>query len=560
VLKTVRSKLVLLVLACVAPAVLTAVYRSHEAERDMLAQVERRVDRVSTRFTEELDEYQSNARLALSLAESSGRFTQALATHDPVRAARMVERLAEVYKYRTILAADDAGVILAAGNAERGPTSLAPDSSPAFAELLDGKPLIGMIQVRFNDGIRPALVNARPVYDGEERAGAIALLTPVTDRYLGYLEPKLNADLALRVNGKLVAASPKHPARDMESRDPTAVLREANGKLFAIKTFKPEKLQRPDMMVEITASRDVTELRTRVREALYRQLVFLSVTLVVVLLLALRFASRLGNAVRTIADAEEKLKGGTYVTVPPLRTGDELERLGEGFNQMVAGLKERDHLRETFGRYVTRQVAEHLMKGGNMNLGGELVPVTVLFSDIRSFTSISETMEPRALLDFLNEYFSSMVESVLRHRGVVDKFMGDAIMAVFGAPVPEPGDALNAIKAALEMRANLMKINEAFKARGLPEIRTGIGLHSGQVVAGNMGHVERMEYTVIGDAVNLASRLESLTKELKCDVILSEDLYKQVEADVVAEPLQRIKVRGRDQDVLVYRLVGLAAP
>jgi adenylate cyclase len=244
--------------------------------------------------------------------------------------------------------------------------------------------------------------------------------------------------------------------------------------------------------------------------------------------------------------------------VPPIDTKDELARLGEDFNQMVQGLKERDRLRETFGRYVTRQVADHLMKG-NVNLGGELVPVTVLFSDIRSFSTISETMDPRAVLDFLNEYFAGMVESVLHHHGVVDKFIGDAIMAVFGAPVPEPDDALNAIRAALEMRERLEQINATFQARGLPEIRAGIGLHSGQVVAGNMGHVERMEYTVIGDAVNLASRLEGMTKELACDVILSEDLYSQVKDAVDAEPLKRIKVKGRDQDVMVYRLVGLKA-
>jgi adenylate cyclase len=225
---------------------------------------------------------------------------------------------------------------------------------------------------------------------------------------------------------------------------------------------------------------------------------------------------------------------------------------------MVHGLKERDRLRETFGRYVTRQVADHLMKG-NVNLGGELVPVTVLFSDIRSFSSISETMDPRAVLDFLNEYFAGMVESVLHHRGVVDKFIGDAIMAVFGAPVPEPDDALNAVRAALEMRSRLQQINETFQTRGLPEIRAGIGLHSGQVVAGNMGHVERMEYTVIGDAVNLASRLEGMTKELACDVVMSEDLYEQVKDDVIAEPLKRITVKGREQDVMVYRLVGLKA-
>ena len=132
---------------------------------------------------------------------------------------------------------------------------------------------------------------------------------------------------------------------------------------------------------------------------------------------------------------------------------------------MVEGLKERDRLRETFGRYVTRQVADHLMKGGHQNLGGELVPVTVLFSDIRSFTSISETMEPRALLDFLNEYFSGMVESVMQHHGVVDKFIGDAIMAVFGAPVPHPDDPLHAVKAALEMRARLQEDQRASSRR-----------------------------------------------------------------------------------------------
>ena len=130
-------------------------------------------------------------------------------------------------------------------------------------------------------------------------------------------------------------------------------------------------------------------------------------------------------------------------------------------------------------------------------------------------------------------------------------------MAVFGAPVPEPNDPLNAVKAALEMRSRLDKINENFRKRGLPEVRTGIGLHSGQVVAGNMGHSERMEYTVIGDAVNLASRLEGMTKELQCDVVLSEDLYVQVEEHVQAEPLRKIKVKGRDREVMVYRLIGL---
>ncbi|HEY3496198.1 MAG TPA: adenylate/guanylate cyclase domain-containing protein, partial [Polyangiaceae bacterium] len=453
-MRTVRQKLVLLVVLCTAPAIAAAVYRSREAEANLLSQVQRRVERVNTRFAEELEEYQANARVALSLTESSTRFQQSLATRDPQRAMRTVARLADVYKYRVILASDERGVVMASGNAPRGPKSLAADSSPSFAELLAGKPLVGLISVAFEDGPGYALVNADPVRTEEKQVGAIALLTPITDRYLGYLETKLTADLALRVNGKFVAASPKHPGRDLTATGESVVLREVGKKLYALKTFRPPGLQRPGITAEITASRDVTELRDTTRSALYRQLGVLALGLVVVLGLALRFASRLGNAVRKISDAADQVKDGKYVTFEPVHTDDEVERLAEHFNSMVQGLKERDRLRETFGRYVTRQVADHLMKG-NVNLGGELVPVTVLFSDIRHFTSISERMEPRILLDFLNEYFSGMVESVMHHHGVVDKFIGDAIMAVFGAPVPEPDDAIRAVKAALAMQARL---------------------------------------------------------------------------------------------------------
>ena len=555
-MRTVRFKLVALVMACVLPAIVAAILRSREGERDMLEQVSRRVDASNRRFGEELDEYQANAKLALSVAEHGTKFQQALAAHDSAGAARMVQLLGDVYQHRIILASDARGVILARANAEHGPGALTAESSPEFADLLAGKPLTGMIEVHFVEGSGYAMVSAEPVRLDGVQVGAIALLTPITASYLEYLEPKLNADLSLRVNEKVVAACADHPAPDLESHTDSAVLKEVGSKVFALKTFRPDRLQRPDMEVEITASRDVTELRDEVRRDLRVHIGGLALVLAVVLTLALRFASRMGGAVRGISDAAGQVKTGKYVSAPIVHTGDELESLAVDFNAMVEGLRERDRLRETFGRYVTRQVADHLLKG-NVSLGGEMVPVTVLFSDIRSFTSISETMEPRALLDFLNEYFSGMVESVMLHHGVVDKFIGDAIMAVFGAPVPHPDDPLHAVKAALEMRTRLQKINVAFKARGLPELRTGIGLHSGRVVAGNMGHIERMEYTVIGDAVNLASRLEGMTKELQCDVILSEDLFQQVEAHVVVEPLRKIKVKGRDQEVMVYRLIGL---
>jgi len=558
-MRTVRAKLIALVLACVAPAVVGAILESQASEREELEQVERRVDAANRRFESELDDYQRNARLALTFADLTPRFQAALATREPDRAQRFVDRVAEVYKYRIIAAADAQGVVLARGNAERGSlASLGPDTSSAFAELLADKPVTGLIAVQLGGKPGYALVSAAPIHQEDAQVGALALLTPLTSRYLEHLESKLNADLAISVNGTLVAATPGHPAPRLKTERDEAVIEKEGDALFAVKTFRPEALQRAGLRVELTASRDVTALHDAKRRDLLWHLAGLGAVLLVVLTLALRFAGRLGRSVQGISEAAEHVKNGQYVNAPVLRSGDELERLTLHFNDMVRGLQERDRLRDTFGRYVTRQVADHLLKG-NLNLGGELVSVTILFSDIRSFTSISESMDPRALLDFLNEYFSGMVESVLHHDGVVDKFIGDAIMAVFGAPVPEPSDPLNAIKAALEMRTRLEKINQNFKQRGLPEIRTGIGLHTGQVVAGNMGHSERMEYTVIGDAVNLASRLEGMTKELQCDVLLSDDLFQQVQEHVEAEPLRRITVKGREQEVMVYRLIGLRA-
>jgi adenylate cyclase len=558
---TVRVKLIALVLVCVAPALLGAILQSNASREQELQQVERRVDSANRRFESELDDYQRTSRLALTFADLTPRFQKGLAERDPERAKRFVDRLAQAYKYRVIAAADAQGVILARGNEARGSVaSLAPDTSASFAELLADKPLNGLIAATIDGKPSYALISAAPVHNEGPQVGAIALLTPITNRYLEYLEGKLNADLAVSVNGKLVAATSDHPAPQLKSEREEATIKELGDKLFAVKTFKPEAMQRAGLVVELTASRDVTELHEEKRRALMLHLAALGFVLLIVLGLALRFAGRLGRNVQAISDAAEQVKQGKYVSVPVIRTGDEIESLAVHFNDMVRGLEERDRLRDTFGRYVTRQVADHLMKSGNMNLGGEMVPVTILFSDIRSFTSISEQMDPRALLDFLNEYFSGMVESVMQHHGVVDKFIGDAIMAVFGAPVPEPGDPLNAIKAALDMRKRLEKINVDFKRRGLPEIRTGIGLHSGRVVAGNMGHSERMEYTVIGDAVNLASRLEGMTKELHCDVLLSDDLFKQVQEHVEVEPLKMIKVKGRDQEVMVYRLIGLVGP
>ena len=245
-----------------------------------------------------------------------------------------------------------------------------------------------------------------------------------------------------------------------------------------------------------------------------------------------------------------------YTPVDEVHTGDELEELARALNHATVTLGERDKLRTTFGKYMTATVMEHLL-AGKVSLGGESLKVTILFTDIRSFTTISEKMEPQQLVGLLNEYFTEMVGIVMNEGGVVDKYIGDAIMAVFGAPVRKPDDAVRAVRAAVRMRRALTKLNERLAERGIPPLRTGIGIHTGPVIAGNIGSERRMEYTVIGDAVNLASRLESSTKELGVNVLISEDTWALVKHAVVGRPVKEIHVKGRAAPVMTYEVLGI---
>ncbi|MGH7293694.1 MAG: adenylate/guanylate cyclase domain-containing protein, partial [Polyangiaceae bacterium] len=179
------------------------------------------------------------------------------------------------------------------------------------------------------------------------------------------------------------------------------------------------------------------------------------------------------------------------------------------------------------------------------------------FTDIRGFTTISESMEAQDLVRLLNEYFTEMVTIVMAEGGVVDKYIGDAIMAVFGAPVPKEEDARNALRAAVKMRRALQDLNQRLASRDLPTLRTGIGIHTGVVVAGNIGSDKRMEYTVIGDAVNLASRLETSTKDLGVNVLISDDTYQLTKDLIEVRPMKEIYVKGRAAPVMTYEVLGL---
>jgi adenylate cyclase len=180
--------------------------------------------------------------------------------------------------------------------------------------------------------------------------------------------------------------------------------------------------------------------------------------------------------------------------------------------------------------------------------------VTILMSDIRGFTAMSERMPPENLVQFLNSYFAAMIDIILANEGTLDKFMGDAVMALFGAPIQHDDDALRAVKVAVAMQEKLRELNAQWIERGQPQIRVGIGISTGDVIVGNIGSSRRLEYTAIGQDVNYAQRIEALTKDLPSDILVNETTYENVKDYVEAEKFGPLALRGREEPVYIYAI------
>lgn len=210
-----------------------------------------------------------------------------------------------------------------------------------------------------------------------------------------------------------------------------------------------------------------------------------------------------------------------------------------------------------FGQYVPPEIAEEMSRDPErFSMEGESRELTVLFSDVRDFTSLSEGLDPKALSRLMNAYLTPMTEVIYGHRGTIDKYMGDAIMAFWGAPIEDKDHARNAVVAGLEMQITLKSLDAEFRANGWRPLSIGIGLNTGRMSVGNMGSAVRVAYTVMGDAVNLASRLESLTKKYGVTMIIGEETRKAV-PDVVVRELDRVRVKGKDEPVAIFEPIGL---
>ncbi|MGP1587617.1 MAG: adenylate/guanylate cyclase domain-containing protein [Treponemataceae bacterium] len=299
-----------------------------------------------------------------------------------------------------------------------------------------------------------------------------------------------------------------------------------------------------------------------VYKAVYFMILRNSIIVAIILFLAILaiyfFAQNISRPVIALKDAAERIETGDYDVKLKPKTYDEIGLLTNSFVKMGKGLAERERLRETFGRFVNKDIAEKAARG-ELKLGGERKNATIFFSDIRSFTAISEKLNPEQVVEFLNAYMTRMVDCIQATGGVVDKFIGDAIMGIWGVPIStgDPAkDAEQAIKAMLMMRKSLQEFN---KDRGTPDkplIKIGCGLNTGPCIAGQIGSEKRMEYTVIGDTVNTASRIEALNKPFGTDILISENTYKLLQGKLIVEAMPSIKVKGKTDPLQIFAVVN----
>jgi adenylate cyclase len=554
-LRSVATKFSLLVGLPVVLVLAVFPFISSSMERQLARQTDERINEARDAFQEELDDASNEIVLTARVLAESSDVRHALESRNALAAQSTAQNFANIYPDNDILFAARDGTIM---------TKLGPSPSPEklseIAELADyrGGEARGIVSRGCaKAGTRTSSARFLAIEAGD--AGFIVVCQMLGRRYVAKVASKLGLELAILDGARddaVIVTSKAFPALAVAQARAVPTRFADAKKVWAIARFEPRLHVRARGKLAVVLARDVSDIRALMRRQLVLVIGLLLGAAVLSLGIGSRVALAMSRAVERIGAALKKLEHQEYAKVDPVRTGDELEDLANGFNQMVEGLKERDKLKTTFGKYMTQAVVEHLL-AGKVTLGGESITVTILFTDIRSFTSISETMDAQALVALLNEYFTEMVSIVMQHDGVVDKYIGDAIMAVFGAPVSRPDDAKNAVRAAVRMRQALARLNERLAERGLAPLQTGIGLHTGEVVAGNIGSERRMEYTVIGDAVNLASRLEGTTKELGVSVVISDVTHALTRDVVETRPLKEITVKGRAQPVMTYEVLGI---
>ncbi len=311
-------------------------------------------------------------------------------------------------------------------------------------------------------------------------------------------------------------------------------------------------------LVAVVAVVDSEPLYGPLHELRPRILIPFGISLLLALIFGTILAQRVTRPLYEMRKVIDSIARGNFETNVPQFPGGEFAEMSKSLTTMEAGLRERDTVKNAFSGYISHQVLDAVLSsGGVSSLSGERRRITVLFADIRGFTTLSETMQPEDVVQLLSDFFDRMVDVVMRNHGTIDKFLGDGMMAIFGAPLADPYQEEHAVRAALEMQAELRTLREKWQAEGRHPFRIGIGINSGNAIVGNIGSKEHMEYTAIGDTVNLASRLESESKTVGVEILVSESTHDGTRPVFKWKDAGALHVKGREEAVQAYSVEGI---
>lgn len=297
------------------------------------------------------------------------------------------------------------------------------------------------------------------------------------------------------------------------------------------------------------------EIYLELERLLLYDLIAFAISIFVAIIFAYFLSKLVSTSLNELCETVKCIGKGDFSTRSTLDTRDEFSELSNAINAMAKGLEERERLKLGFARYVSQYALEELLKLDKpISLEGERKKVTLLFSDIRDFTSLAEELPPEEVLKLLNEYFTEMIEVIFNYGGTLDKFIGDGMMVEFGAPLEDKLQELHAVLAAIHMQLHLDKLCDKWEKEGKKRLSMGIGIHTGLAVIGNIGSELRMEYTAIGDSVNVASRLERYTKKIEKAIIISKPVYEKVKDHFTFEDLKEIEIPGRKGIIQAYSI------
>ena len=304
-----------------------------------------------------------------------------------------------------------------------------------------------------------------------------------------------------------------------------------------------------------------TEAIQRLNSLFWSGALALGVSLIAAYFLASFASRRIARPLITIRNAVERIAGGDYSQTLKLSSKDEFEEVANALNKMTIGLQQREDLKSALARYVSEDILNEIIYAGRPSeLYSQRKKVTALFADVRGFTNFSEQLSPEETVAMLNDYFEKMIDAVFKNHGHLNKFMGDGLMALFGALRDDEFQEEHAVQAALDMRTALKDLQEKWatsesRARdALASLRIGIGINTGLAIVGNIGSKQRMEFTAIGDSINLASRLEQATRDRQVDILVSEFTYVATRSRFPFEAIGEISLKGKTESARTFTI------